>query len=87
MGDLGAFLLARIAEDEAAIASAAVGSDGDRLYAECQAKRRIVDMRGRLQGGRLFSHDPAIARTLVDVFKYLAQPYRGHPDFDPEWLV
>lgn len=91
------FLLARIAEDEAGV------DDGrfawwfrmdqpqpftrNRLRAECEAKRRIVERH---------THDddrlpwwPRRPSRLGDcpTLRDLALPYSGHPDFNPSWGI
>lgn len=87
MSDLTGFLLARIAEDEAAAAGwinpatrindadlwAEVGS---RMLAECEAKRRIVELHG------LHGRDPSAlpCRELAS----LAAIYADHPDYHGE---
>lgn len=109
------FLLARIADDEAAIGTqipvpdtvlikvapgvsivhnlgammypdamtvgrrrVSVRIDKDRLLAECEAKRQLVeDCRDSLR------HEPLAERALW----YLALPYADHPDYRQEWKL
>jgi hypothetical protein len=100
------FLLARIAEDEATIPSldCRCGTDGvpevaslpdcpDRIVAECEAKRRIVehadvvsDMDGRIEGewGARGSV-PWGEDEGVMLLRMLALPYADHPDYRPAW--
>jgi hypothetical protein len=81
------FLLARIAEDEATIPSldCRCGTDGvpevaslpdcpDRIVAECEAKRRIVDLTQHGCGD-----------DYERVQRALALPYADHSDYRPEW--
>ena len=77
------FLLARIAEDEAA--GGCGGPDracdrlSDRWLAECEAKRRILEQCVRQAE---YVDTPADAVTTI---RLLALPYADHPDFRPEW--
>ena len=91
---LTGFLLARIAEDEAA--ARASGWDGPcyecqgasggvmefdptRVLAECEAKRRIVALIREAQvRGMDEDHDPYVLRALAAV-------YADHPDYRTEW--
>jgi HEAT repeat protein len=84
--DLAAFLLARIAEDEADAKDAEnyfpddgpfVRWDSARVLAECEAKRRIVER----------VSDVAWATYSVRdvVLELLALPYADHPDYRKEW--
>jgi hypothetical protein len=87
------FLLARIAEDEAAIpewhARLVAGSPiadwirhiGDRVLAECAAKRAIVEA----LIGTDPRHEALSALTLEFVVGQLAAIYADHPDYDTEW--
>lgn len=91
------FLLARIAEDEAIARAAVdddeapgpaevppddrVVIDPDRMLAECEAKRQIVeevmgDKSALLQGWGL---------GLEHAIKHLAIPYADHPEYDEAW--
>jgi len=83
--DLSEFLLARIAEDERN-ASLEIGRRDvvlvgafapARVLAECDAKRRIVEMGGHLRNGGLVE-----GRILLG---YLALPYADHEQFQEEW--
>jgi Family of unknown function (DUF6221) len=74
------FLLARIAEDEAAVAH--IRKDPgywyalpwDRLLAECEAKRRIVREWGQFE-----------TYNGEGLMQVLALPYADHPDYLPDW--
>jgi hypothetical protein len=119
------FLLARIAEDEAAARGLnadlarefgtcetqlystldsvgtgysempALSIDSTRVLAECEAKRRIVEM-GRfsdspesavdywLDEGRGLTPSPGLG-AMIDVLRLLALPYADHPDYDEAW--
>lgn len=76
------FILARIAEDERDAeydygANCRCASP-DRVLADCEAKRRIVETWLEDEGwGR---HDPWVLEILASV-------YQDHPDFDPEWRL
>jgi hypothetical protein len=62
-----------------------------RVLAECEAKRRIVEMH--------WDTDPSCARCAnpddemtnepwpCQTLRLLALPYADHPDFQPEWRV
>lgn len=93
MSALVAFLLARFAEDEAAISEAFAGwtsspFDEQRMLAEVEAKRRIIhehvegdawcDYCGGGPGG-----DPDGCLTL----RLLALPYADHADYLEEWKL
>lgn len=100
---LAEFLLARIAEDEAAARSAGrepillpPGSitllshveymrhwHPDRVLAECEAKRRIVeDYQHEVRDYRAgYTNVQPGHKTM----KLLALPYADHPDYDQEW--
>ena len=116
MIDLPDFLLARIAEDEAAAREAAVMPygeeigwighvfsserdstpaqdehitrwDPDRVLAECDAKRQVVDVYRALAVRR---HDVGSIRwhevsAYETVLRQLALPYADHPDYRSEW--
>ena len=76
--DITEFLLARIAVDGmAAEIQREMGRLSAKMFnralAECEAKRRIVEVHGH--------------RCPCATLRALAQPYRDHPDFDPEWAL
>jgi hypothetical protein len=84
------FLLARIAEDEAAVEAkwlrapkgAPIVPDAahTRVLAECEAKRRIVEYcPSASEEGDTW--DTAFWRVL----QILALPYADHPDYREEW--
>jgi hypothetical protein len=73
------FLLARIAEDRAALQLVDAQFPGsDRWVAECDSRRRIVE---------LVAPQPAGNESLAgcDVLLLMAQPYGEHRDFRKEW--
>lgn len=62
-----------------------------RVLAECEAKRRIVELHsgdaewcGWTQGGDGTHADMG---DDCDTLLALAQPYADHPDFDPAWRL
>lgn len=64
---------------------------GAKVLAECEAKRRIVDLHsgnaewcGWTQGGDGVHGEWGGA---CDTLLALAQPYADHPDFDPAWRL
>lgn len=62
--------------------------DPARVFAECEAKRRIVSrcdmvLRGREHG--MFNDGQAVDAN--DNLRSLAQVYADHPDFDPTWRL
>ena len=86
------FLLARIADDEAAtrILDCNCGEGvaevdplpgcPDRVLAECEAKRTLVmTFEGHLDGG------DGYAAAAVIALEALALPYADHPDYNPDW--
>ena len=97
--ELTDFLLARIAEDEAAAQHRPDELDErrrSRVMAESEAKRAVVhvheEVSGMVREGDL--SDPELARdarsTLLGVSAALialARPYADHPDFDPAWAT
>ena len=99
--ELPEFLLARIAEDEAAAALIRATKrerqspwTSSRVLAECEAKRRIVEMyaAAHLAGIALRDVDiqgQTIAQSanvgIESVLKILAVVYADHPDYQQEW--
>ena len=94
------FLLARIAEDEAAAndpewLALKYGVDtwgreafSARMLAECQAKRDALSFAGAAQADlERLAPEPARVVVLDRFARLLAQPYADHPDFRPEWRV
>lgn len=94
MNTLVEFLLARIAEDEEWARYEAEGwggrpSDGSRILAECDAKRRIVERLGSYLSSDS-NAEPEGAWELLDDHAWatlydLALPYSSHPDYREEW--
>jgi hypothetical protein len=98
MRDLTEFLLARIAEDEAAadrlffrreLAPPIFAGDPprygyytvrDRVLAECEAKRRIVEV-----AAWLLQDGTRAQLTAHQLLGALALPYADHPDYREEW--
>jgi hypothetical protein len=82
MEDIAAFLLARIAEDEANVrswAQEAAVAVLTRALAECEAKRRLIEHVQRLGRG-------AGAQADLEMFlKIMAVPYAGHPAYRNLW--
>lgn len=86
------FLLARIAEDEAAIEGGHIDPPGpdpqwglDRMRAECQAKRAIV---AEWSNDARYPDFSGGYETAIDnVLDCLATVYADHPDYDPAWRV
>lgn len=82
--DLAEFLLARIAEDEQRAERSygeppwhSRGWSPQRVLAECDAKRRIVEMRQR--------NHTVITAGLQEAMAFLALPYADHPDYREEF--
>lgn len=93
MVDLTEFLLARIAEDEAAYRAEAAGIEWltvngapmwDRLIAECEVSRRIVNAH---RSG--FPDEDRYALGWHDMHVWalcqMAAIYADHPDYRDEW--
>jgi hypothetical protein len=97
------FLLARIAEDEAAArdSRALYGPDSSlyinrhnpaRVLAECEAKRRIVELHSRDHEctapgdgyAGVFAADGTMPSTC-STMRALALPFATHPDYREEW--
>lgn len=78
MKDLVGFLLARIAEDRAALELFDSHFDTDRWVAECDTKRRIIE---------LVAPGAELPESLdgCEVLLPLALPYADHPDYLGEW--
>jgi hypothetical protein len=55
--------------------------DPDRVLAECEAKRRIIDLQ------RSDLRDDPEDWEADEVLRLLASPYAGHPDYRPEWRL
>lgn len=109
MSDLTEFLLARITEDEAVAQRDAASPppvsamsatfvknpmSPDRVLAECEAKRRIVELRysWNLQAERATEppFGPILKAQVITadtVLRTLAMPYADHPDYREEWRV
>ncbi|MFC8599452.1 MULTISPECIES: DUF6221 family protein [unclassified Isoptericola] len=102
MPTLTEFLLARIDEDATTArtvppgAVRAVGYDADRLLAECDAKRRIVelayeatglDMTVDLDRAVTARADSGVEFVGERILRALALPYVHHPEFRPEWRL
>jgi len=102
------FLHARIAEDESVARAAqqhapsdggqvgdlAATFDPARVLAECEAKRRIIelayeatgyDMTVDLERASDARADSDVAFVGDRILKALALPYAHHPDFDERW--
>ena len=96
------FLLARIAEDEAVARSSerrmCERLTPERLLAECEAKRRIVDMHSHsspVAGAPRRLRADAVATEVgvtgepetrpCDTLRALAAIWSDHPDYDPDW--
>jgi hypothetical protein len=99
MTKLAEFLLARIAEDEAAawgtgnsgytlsIVDGVTGTTvgGARLRAECEVKRRIVAAARDYSPELEHGDNGEWAFDLT--LRALALPYSDHPDFREEWRI
>jgi hypothetical protein len=89
------FLLSRIAEDEARVYGIHSGSGDpdffwgpDRIRAECEAKRRIVERYRRHERDVTppgVALDDTARFALEDTMRDLAQTYADHPDYRQEW--
>lgn len=106
---LAEFLLARIAEDEAVdrdrnrlgnppgVRSSAWEAGTKRQLAECEAKRRIVELHPLVPSDdhdralgcencvQSFSWGPEVIGGPCDTLRALALPYADHPDYRDEW--
>jgi hypothetical protein len=87
---LANFLLARIAEDEALLGDGPYSSlrlaaqeNAERWRAECEAKRRIVELAWHHFGEDDYAWGMEHAKG--EVLKLLAVPYADHPDYRDEW--
>jgi hypothetical protein len=62
---------------------------GNRLLAECEAKRRIIDLHGDAMARDPF--DPDVCAYCNDAphpcltLRLLTLPYADHPDYQQEW--
>ncbi len=94
------FLLARIAEDEAAWLPAATQprragkTHARRHLAECEAKRRIVELHPPRETHRGYPYCGGCLQSEEDdralyydcpTLRALALPYADHPDYRDEW--
>lgn len=114
---LAEFLLARIAEDEAAATRAkemhgeviamwsgyetdqdltSVGDySADRVLAECEAKRRIVNLHGpwaewcgwSQDANTTHSDDLGPETNCCNTLRALAAPYAAHPEYLDAWRI
>ena len=88
------FLLARIAEDERharklaetdrrpVLALAITANHPQRVLAECEAKRRIVE-----RAGFLIDEPDGLGNLCEGILTDLAAIYADHPDYREEWRV
>jgi hypothetical protein len=88
------FLLARIAEDEAAVLDwtedhATVGAWWiQRILRDCAAKRQIIRRIDLSEWEWDVAHSPSTAgaaSTLDELLRLLAVAYDDHPDYREEW--
>ena len=102
------FLLARIAEDEEqatrskaevaagkkfAVFASWINLTADRMLAECEAKRRIVDLAQSVDGDERYAAEviggvdgDTVDTDGADILRALASVYADHPEFDEAWL-
>lgn len=88
------FLLARIAEDEAAASTwyedwgGNMESLTERVLAECEAKRRIVELHysWELHSNRIPLLEAQVV-TATTILRVLASVHSDHPDFEPKWKL
>lgn len=89
--DLKTFLLARIEEDEAEAVGLQQEMDygleafGDRLVAECAAKRAIVEQAATYSPE--LEHGDNGEWAFDVTLRALAAVYADHPDYQPEWKL
>jgi hypothetical protein len=86
--ELSEFLLARIAEDERRVQQLiqVMGSTTqatDRLLAECQAKRQLLDWHRQYNLDE--SDHPHGREDQCPAWRLLAMPYDDHPAYDEAW--
>lgn len=55
--------------------------DPDRVLAEVEAKRRVIEMTPVVRG----LQDPTAEAQHMLVLAHLASVYAGHPAYDPDW--
>lgn len=100
MTTLPDFLLARIAEDESYATHDDTPHSGpgstDRVLADCEAKRRIVELADDATGldmqvdseFRVGSRDEVSEPYVGDlILRALASVHSDHPDFQPAWRI
>lgn len=56
-----------------------------RVLAECETKRRIVELATEHERLRLDQRHEGSATALHDVLQLLAQPYASHSDYSEDW--
>ena len=83
------FLLARIAEDdkEAHVAWPRPTMTPERLRADCEAKRRTVELLGDVIARFETDTGPGGPWVVQQILAEMAKPYADHPDHDPAWTV
>lgn len=94
--ELGAQVLAFTEDDTAeskALVYHAVRWDPARVLAECEAKRRIVELadeteRSAVSLDELHGEDDwTLVGVLRETLRLLALPYADHPHFNPAWIL
>lgn len=55
-----------------------------QVFADCRAKREIVQQCARAIAKREGTH---AAELALDVLRSLSDAFSDHPDFDPAWLL
>ena len=87
MSALAEFLLARIAEDEHTAEYADLDWPSHHMLAECEAKRRILELHGAGSHECPPSHQCSLCLPAEDctTVLLLAAVYANHPDYCEEW--
>ena len=76
-----------VARSSAPVSEHIARHDPARVLAECEAKRKIVELaRIWIDSDRTDTYAVASRQELAGVLHQMVVPYRDHPDCDPKWL-
>jgi hypothetical protein len=96
---LSEFLLARIAEDKEDVENSRIGDSPQwwmpdqwnrpRALAECEAKRKVVELVAEVQEGRHIASmtSPITQGIGLRILADMGRVYQDHPDYQPEWAL
>ncbi|WP_375485579.1 DUF6221 family protein [uncultured Jatrophihabitans sp.] len=85
LDELVGFLLARLDDDDAAIAGLHDGDERERRQAEARSHRAVVASAQQLLELRGQPNEKAVRDLAQSILRSLATPYAAHPAFREEW--